>query len=112
MAVSKELICPMCKKNHSLLGGGLLHDEKLNLICSECKGIMFAVEESAENKLKNLLWQNATAGVLTSPYYAAATNKKEPLPIKASSVDFGATCCEENTEPIPPVTQEDEELFI
>ena len=79
MAVPKNIVCPHCKKALSHIGG-FYHDDKLNLLCSLCNGIIFAATKEQEDKSKHTLVSHATAVTYTGDTW----KKREVLPIKTS----------------------------
>jgi hypothetical protein len=80
MAVTKNILCPHCKKALSPVGG-FYHDDKLNLLCSLCSQVIFAATREQEDKSKySLTNHTVTTG------YGGVDNwkKKDYLPIKSS----------------------------
>jgi hypothetical protein len=73
--MSKELICPHCKK--SLLPTTIEHDANQNVICGYCQGIVFATVREAESKVKQVV--NASGW------------QKTPLPIRTNNSSPTAT---------------------
>lgn len=107
---AKELSCPNCKKSLPF-GGGFVHDEKLNFICSHCSKPVFGVTEEAESELKKHYG-------ITSGYSSSTGWKKEPLPIKVnslSSVEEEMTTVEQSettsSDPQDAISNEELALF-
>lgn len=72
--MAKDLSCPHCRK--SLQPAKYEHDKDLNFICHWCGKIVFAVTESEESNVKNVV-----ADMMACSTYW----KKVPIPIKVDS---------------------------
>ena len=72
--IPKEMACPACKKAHP--PGEFKHDEKLNLLCSGCGIVVFAVTEEEEERVK-ALYSSQTQSTSFNSY----NPKKQPVPI-------------------------------
>lgn len=77
MISTKEITCPLCKKSHNI-NYPFQHDKNHNLVCASCNGVMFALTEEEEKKLKSLHVNTYTG---TGYNY-----KKDPIPIKQNAI--------------------------
>jgi len=81
MAVTKDIVCPHCKKANSYLDG-FEHDAELNFICFSCRKVIFGVTPQAEAEMKLAIGPQTASGTM-----GFHNNwKKEPLPIRLTTV--------------------------